>query len=160
VARGLAPALGVAPGALHLRSDEIRKRRAGVAPETRLPPEAYRPEESAAVHAEIFALARAALAAGQSVVLDAMFLDPGMRLAAEAAAAPHPFAGFWLEAPLGLLRARVAGRGADASDATVEVLDRAAAADPGPVAWMCLDAAGDALGAARAALALKDDAGA
>ena len=160
VARGLAPALGVAPGALHLRSDEIRKRRAGVAPETRLPPEAYRPEESAAVHAEIFALARAALAAGQSVVLDAMFLDPAMRAAAEAVAAPHPFAGFWLEAPLGLLRTRVAGRGADASDATVEVLDRAAAVDPGPVAWMRLDAAGDALGTARAALALKGEAGA
>ena len=90
-----------------------------------------------------------------------------MRAAAEAVAAPHPFAGFWLEAPLGLLRARVAGRGADASDATVEVLERAAAADPGPVAWRRLDAAGDALGAARAALglasaplALKDEAGA
>jgi aminoglycoside phosphotransferase family enzyme/predicted kinase len=160
VARGLAPALGVAPGALHLRSDEIRKRRAGVAPETRLPPEAYRPEESAAVHAEVFALARAALAAGHSVVLDAMFLDPAMRVAAEAAAAPHPFDGFWLEAPLDLLRARVAGREADASDATVEVLERTAAADPGSVAWTRLDAAGDALGAARAALALKDEAGA
>jgi predicted kinase len=56
VARALAPLIGAAPGALHLRSDEIRKRRAGVAPEARLPPEAYRPEESAAVHAEMFGL--------------------------------------------------------------------------------------------------------
>jgi aminoglycoside phosphotransferase family enzyme/predicted kinase len=173
VARGLAPGLGAAPGALHLRSDEIRKRRAGIAPEARLPPDAYRPEESAAVHAEMFALARAALAAGRSVVLDAMFLDPAMRAAAEAAAetplGPHPFAGFWLEAPLGLLRARVAGRteagdrapaGRDASDATVEVLERAAAADPGPITWARLDAAGDAAGQAAAALALNRDPGA
>jgi aminoglycoside phosphotransferase family enzyme/predicted kinase len=160
VARGLAPDLGAAPGALHLRSDEIRKRRAGVAPETRLPPEAYRPDESAAVHTEMFGLARAALAAGQSVVLDAMFLDPAMRAAAEASATPHPFTGFWLEAPLGLLRARVAGRGADASDATVEVLDRTAAADPGPITWARLDATGEALAAARATLALKTDPGA
>jgi predicted kinase len=113
----------------------------------------------------MFALARAALAAGQPVVLDAMFLDPAMRAAAESAAAPHPFTGFWLEAPLGLLRARVAGRGADASDATVEVLDRTAAADPGPITWARLDAAGDALAAARGALgvtglALKADPGA
>lgn len=157
VARALAPLLGAAPGALHLRSDEIRKRRAGVAPEARLPPEAYRPEESAAVHAEMFALARAALAAGHAVVLDAMFLDPTLRTEAERAAGPHPFAGLWLEAPLDVLRARVAGRVGDASDATVEVLERAARADPGPIAWRRLDAAGDAVGAARNALALNDE---
>ncbi len=40
VARDLAPRLGASPGALLLRSDEIRKRLAGVAPEQRLPPEA------------------------------------------------------------------------------------------------------------------------
>lgn len=156
VARALAPLLGAAPGALHLRSDEIRKRRAGVAPEARLPPEAYRPEESAAVHAEIFECARAALAAGQAVVLDAMFLDPALRAEAERTAGPHPFAGFWLEAPLGVLRARVAARVGDASDATVEVLESAARADPGPIAWRRLDAAADPVGAARNALALND----
>lgn len=157
VARALAPLIGAAPGALHLRSDEIRKRRAGVAPEARLPPEAYRPEESAAVQAEMLALARAALAAGHAVVLDAMFLDPALRAEAERAAGPHPFAGFWLEAPLDLLRARVAARVGDASDATVEVLERAALADPGPIAWRRLDAAGDAVAQACGALALNDE---
>ncbi|WP_439596888.1 AAA family ATPase [Falsiroseomonas sp.] len=155
LARQIAPDLGAAPGALHLRTDETRKRRAGLAPEDRLPPEAYAEAESQAVHAEIFAAARAALAAGQSVVLDAVFLDPAQRQAAEAAAAPHPFTGFWLAAPLDLLRGRVARRsaeGRDASDATVAVLERAAAADPGPIAWQVLDAA-DPLPAARATLA-------
>jgi aminoglycoside phosphotransferase family enzyme/predicted kinase len=155
VARALAPLIGAAPGALHLRSDEIRKRRAGVPPEARLPPEAYRPEESAAVHAEMFALARAALAAGHAVVLDAMFLDPALRAEAERVAGPHPFDGIWLEAPLDLLRSRVAARVGDASDATVEVLERAARVDPGPIVWRRLDAAGDPVGAACSALALK-----
>jgi hypothetical protein len=155
VARALAPLIGAAPGALHLRSDEIRKRRAGVPPEARLPPEAYRPEESAAVHAEMFALARAALAAGHAVVLDAMFLDPALRAEAERVAGPHPFDGIWLEAPLDLLRSRVAARVGDASDATVEVLERAARVDPGPMTWRRLDAAGDPVGAARSALVLK-----
>lgn len=155
LARQIAPDLGVAPGALHLRTDETRKRRAGVAPEARLPPEAYAEAESRAVHAEIFAAARQALAAGHSVVLDAVFLDPAQRQAAESAAAPYPFIGFWLAAPLDLLRRRVAARtaeGRDASDATVDVLDQAAAADPGPITWQVLDATAP-LGPARATLA-------
>jgi aminoglycoside phosphotransferase family enzyme/predicted kinase len=155
VARGIAPLLGVAPGALHLRSDEIRKRRFGVAPEARLPPEAYAPGVSAAVHEEMFAAARLALAGGHSVVLDAVFLDPAIRAGAEAAAGDAPFAGFWLEAPMEVLRGRVAARRGDASDATVEVLERAARADPGPLGWQRVDAAADAISAVRHRLALN-----
>ena len=165
LARALAPALGAAPGALHLRTDEIRKRRAGLPPEARLPPSAYAETESLAVHDELFTLARAALAAGQSVVLDATFLDPRHRARAEAVAGDAPFTGFWLEASLELLRQRVAARQAaaeapggvaDASDATLEVLERAARADPGEVGWQRLDAAAP-LAPARAALALPGE---
>jgi aminoglycoside phosphotransferase family enzyme/predicted kinase len=154
LARAIAPDLGAPPGALLLRTDEIRKRRAGVAPETRLPAAAYGREESAAVHAAMFALARQALATGRSVVLDATFLDPAMRDAAAAAAGGAPFAGFWLEAPIGLLRARVAARRGDASDADVAVLEAAARADPGPIRWQRLDAGGDPGQAARTVLGL------
>ncbi|MGK7865803.1 AAA family ATPase [Falsiroseomonas sp. E2-1-a20] len=157
LARDLAPDLGVAPGALHLRTDETRKRRAGVAPEARLPAAAYASPESQAVHAEIYTVARQALAAGHSVVLDAVFLDPAQRRAAEDAARPQPFTGLWLAAPMDLLRRRVAARtaeGRDASDATVEVLERAATADPGAITWTILDAT-DAFDAARATLALR-----
>ena len=157
LARDFAPLLGVAPGALHLRTDEARKRRFGVAPEARLPEAAYAPEVSDVLHAEMFAQARAALDIGHSVVLDAVFLDPAMRVAAAAAAGPHPFLGLWLEAPRAVLNARVAARsaeGLDASDADVAVLARAAAVDPGPIAWQRIDAAGDARFAVRAALAL------
>jgi aminoglycoside phosphotransferase family enzyme/predicted kinase len=163
LARELAPDLGVAPGALHLRTDEIRKRRAGVAPEARLPPSAYGEAESLAVHCAMFDLARQALAAGNSVVLDAVFLNPARRAEAEAAATPHPFTGFWLEAPLALLRERVerraAGPAPDASDATVTVLDQAASADPGVIVWQRLDATAPRE-AARAALALSGEIGA
>lgn len=159
LARELAPGLGVAPGALHLRTDEIRKRRAGVAPEDRLPAHAYGEAVSQAVHAEMFALARQALAAGHSVVLDAVFLNPVRRAEAEAAAAPHPFTGFWLEAPMAVLRERVENRVGDASDATVAVLESAAGADPGVIAWQRLDATAP-VGPARAALALSGGIGA
>jgi predicted kinase len=154
LARGLAPALGPAPGALLLRSDELRKRRFGLAPEEPLPPEAYTEAVSTATHEELFTIAEAALRQGHAVALDAMFLDVQYRLrAAEIAARVGvPFQGFWLEAPIEILKSRILARRGDASDATIAVLERAAQADPGPIDWRRLDAAGDALAAARKAL--------
>ncbi|MCA3344045.1 MAG: AAA family ATPase [Roseomonas sp.] len=154
LARGLAPALGPAPGALLLRSDELRKRRFGLAPEEPLPPEAYTEAVSATTHEELFMIAEAALRQGHAVALDAMFLDPRHRLkAAEIAARVGvPFQGFWLEAPMEILKSRILARRGDASDATIAVLERAAQADPGPMGWARLDAAGDVLAAARKAL--------
>ena len=65
LARMIAPKLGAAPGAVVLRSDEIRKRLAGVAPLERLPPSAYGAEMGEKVYAEMLALARRVLAAGR-----------------------------------------------------------------------------------------------
>ncbi|BDG70975.1 AAA family ATPase [Roseomonas fluvialis] len=154
LARALAPALGRCPGALVLRTDEARKRRFGVAPEQRLPPEAYAPAVSAAVHEEVFDMAVAALAGGQAVLLDAVFLDPTIRTraAALAHAAGLRFDGLWLQAPLEVLRTRIAARRDDASDADEAVLLRAAAADPGRIDWQRIDVTHDGEGAARAAL--------
>jgi hypothetical protein len=88
------------------------------------------------------------------VALDAMFLDVQYRLkAAEIAARIGvPFQGFWLEAPMEILKSRILARRGDASDATIAVLERTAQSDPGAIEWRRLDAAGDALGAARQAL--------
>ncbi len=154
LARALAPALGPAPGAVILRTDEIRKRRFGVAPEQRLPPEAYAEPVSEAVHAELFAAAEAAARAGHAAIADAVFLDPANRAGIEAAAraAGVRFDGLWLEAPLDLLRRRIGARHHDASDATVAVLERAARTDAGPIAWHRVDASGDPVPLARAAL--------
>jgi len=151
--RALAPRYGAAPGALHLRSDEIRKRLAGIPPEAPLPREAYTEGMSDTVHAAFFADAEAALRGGHSVLADAAFLDPARRAGIEAVArrAGVPFAGLWLEAPLDLLRARVAARQGDASDATVEVLEHAASRPLGAVTWKHIDASREPLAAALAA---------
>lgn len=153
LARLLAPEIGPAPGALVLRSDEIRKRRHGVAPEVRLPAEAYTPAEADAVFGELAGLA-AAVVAGHAVVADAAFLRPAERAAIAAAAGAAPFAGLWLEAPMAVLRARVAARRGDASDATVAVLEAAAAGGHGAAGedWTVLDATVDPAPAARALL--------
>jgi aminoglycoside phosphotransferase family enzyme len=79
LARGLAPGLGRAPGALILRSDEIRKRLFGLAPEQRLGKEAYGRDVSRRVMAEICQGAATAAKAGHAVVADATFMDIGAR---------------------------------------------------------------------------------
>jgi hypothetical protein len=154
LARALAPEIGAAPGALVLRSDEIRKRLHGVAAETRLPAEAYRPEMSAKVHAALFASAEAALRAGHSVIADAVWYDPAIRaaIAAVAERAGAGFTGIWLEAPLPVLLARIAARRGDASDADATVLARTADADPGTVSWHRFEATDEGLLAAAHAL--------
>ncbi len=149
MARALAPRLGRAPGALVLRSDETRKRRAGVMPEQRLPKSAYAEPESRAVMTELLTLAATAVGAGHTVIADATFMAPSDRDAAARTAGSVAFVGVWLEAPLPVLEARIEARRGDASDADVAVLRRAAQADPGAGAWLALDstdpAAPDAL---------------
>jgi predicted kinase len=136
-ARSLAPTVGGPPGAVVLRSDEIRKRLRGVAPTDRLGPDAYDAAASAAVYAELERTAAQVLGAGLSVIADAAFLDPGRRGGIEAVAARvgAQFEGFWMEAAPDALRARLAARRQDASDADVRVLERQLVTDLGPLAW-------------------------
>ena len=150
LARALAPELGPAPGAVIIRSDEIRKRLHGVAPEDRLPAEAYSDAANARTNAALIDAARTVARSGHAAVVDATFLDPAMRTALRAAVG-EPFLGVWLQAPLPVLEARVGARTGDASDATVDVLRRSAERDPGPGDWLPVDAtdAGAALAAVR-----------
>jgi aminoglycoside phosphotransferase family enzyme/predicted kinase len=154
LAAGLAPDLGAAPGALVLRSDVERKRLAGVAPEDRLPQSAYDKAASAAVYASLHARARTALAAGHSVVLDAVYADAAERAAA-AAVAPDCFRGLWLDCAEDIRRLRVAARRNDASDADAAVVQfQSAFAPVGD--WAQIDAGGEpaaVLAAARRFLA-------
>jgi len=142
LARALAPDLGRSPGALVVRSDEIRKRLCGVAPEDRLPPSAYTPVVSQTVFETLAGTVEVAAAAGQAVVADATFMNPTHRTMVEVAAQRGhvPFRGFWLQAPLAQLEERVAARTGDASDATVAVLHATAPNDPGPLDWTPIDA--------------------
>lgn len=144
-ARRLAPMLGDAPGAIILRSDEIRKRQWGAGPLDRLSPQAYDPDADARVYEEMFALAATLLGAGRSVVLDAVFQQPARREAAGEVArgAGAPFDGVWLQGAPDLLAGRLARRSSDASDADRSVLEGQLARDSGDIAWPCAPADGD-----------------
>ncbi|HSC28988.1 MAG TPA: AAA family ATPase [Vicinamibacterales bacterium] len=154
----LAPAVGPPPGAVIVRSDVVRKQMFGVELLRRLPEQAYEPEVTERVYARALHAAEAALRAGHSVVLDAVFGDERHRAAAQrlACAAGVPFTGLWLEAPYRIAARRLKARSADVSDATAAVLRRQAARDSGEISWTRLDASGrpeETLRAARGRLA-------
>ncbi len=159
VARALAPIIGPAPGAVILRSDEIRKRQLNHAPEQRLPQSAYSAAASRAVFAEIATAAKAIATGGHAVIADATFMDPAHR-AAIAAAQPFlgkPFLGVWLDVPMAELERRVAARTGDASDADLAVLRSAARAGAGAGTWLAVDGTDTvaAVAAIRATLAIR-----
>lgn len=138
----LAPLLGRAPGARWLRSDVVRKAIAGLNPLERLPSDAYTPEHSVRTYAHLLDAAAESLAAGQAVVLDAVYARPGERFALEALAARLgvPFTGIWLDAPQQTRMERVDGRTNDASDAGPEIAQAQSAYGTGPIRWARLDA--------------------
>ncbi|MBP7776365.1 MAG: AAA family ATPase [Acidobacteria bacterium] len=156
----LAPDLGAVPGAVHLRTDVIRKDLFGVSWDATLPAAAYQPDVSRRVYARLGELAATSLAAGHAVVLDGVYGDAGERQAVAALArrAGTPLAALWLEAPGSTLLDRVATRRGDASDATPDVVRQQMADAHPPADWVRLDATGDAEATGRqvrAALAAR-----
>jgi aminoglycoside phosphotransferase family enzyme/predicted kinase len=156
LARRLAPAFGEPCGAVVLRSDTIRKALYGIAPEQRLPADSYTAESSQRVYAAMQARAERLLAAGATVILDAVFGREDERQAAVglARAAGSRFDGLWLTAPSALLEARVAGRSGDASDATVDVVRWQQDHLDSPRDWAVIDTAGGQERSAAAAVAI------
>jgi uncharacterized protein len=159
VATGLAAELG----ATLLRSDQVRKERAGIPP-TRAAAAPfgggiYDAASTAATYNELLARGGRALAAGESVVLDASWHDPAWRARAEqvADAATADLVELRCSAPLDVARRRLLDRrlvGHDASDATAEVLAVMAETDvPWPTA-ADIDTTGDREDAVRRALSI------
>ncbi len=151
------PELGPPPGAVRLRSDEIRKVLMGVEPEQPLPPSAYASEVSDQVYHLLYRRSATALAAGYSVIADAThsLADGRRRLAEVAREAGVRFDGLWLEAPAQVMARRIDDRTRDPSDATVEVLHAQLREDTGPIDWQHIDSSGkiaDVLAAARRCL--------
>ena len=146
LAQRIAPLIGCRPGALLLRSDVTRKRLFGVAPEEALDAAAYTLEHSARVYARLQSEVAQALAAGYSVIVDAVFARADERVAIERIAldAGVSATGLWLDAPPEILRARVTGRTGDASDADAAVVRQQLSYDTGPMEWQRVDAGGGA----------------
>ncbi|MDF1790950.1 MAG: AAA family ATPase [Thalassobaculaceae bacterium] len=145
------------PGAIHLRSDVIRKRLMGVEEYARLGDDGYAWEVTEKVYATLLEETSAALRAGQSVIVDAVNQRPEEReaLADLAADMDIDFTGLWLEAPTETLVARADTRSRDASDADGAVVTAQAERDLGYLDWYRIDASGDpdtTLKAAQAAV--------
>jgi hypothetical protein len=127
-------------GAIRARSDVERKRLHGLAARAGsgagLGEGIYAPEATQRTYARLLEVARTVLEAGFPAVVDATFLARADRDAFRALARAEgvPFAIAACEAPARVLRERIGARargGADASEATLAVLDRQlAAADP------------------------------
>jgi predicted kinase len=135
---------GVQTCALPICSDVERKRLFKLAEFDRLPDAAYQPEVSAMTYSRLRQMAAIALAAGQSVLIDAAHLKAEERFAATALAnhSGAHFTGFWLDAPTAVLSERVAKRSHDASDATPAIVAAQAKEPLGVVEWRRLDASG------------------
>lgn len=142
VALALAPEIDGVPGALVLRTDEIRKQLAGLRDDESLPPSAYTPEHHAIVYGEMYKRASASLAAGRTCILDAVHGRLAERTKARQLAQEHgaTFAGIWLDAPEERLLERVTTRRGDASDAGGEVVRKQLATGFGDIDWPRIDA--------------------
>lgn len=146
VAGNLAPMLGNAPGAVHLRSDLERKGLAGRAEFDRLGPEAYTAESRRRVYDVLHQKAKIALEAHHCVIIDAVYDHESDRREVETLALDLglQFRGIWLRADANELLSRVAARRNDASDATPDVVRMQLGAQIGELseAWAPLDTAG------------------
>jgi uncharacterized protein len=144
LAMALAPSLGAPPGAVVIRSDEIRKKQRGVKPLARLGPEGYTNEVSRRVYATLMEHANTVVRGGYTAIVDAVFAESTDRDEVQhvAAAAGVPFTGLWLEAPVPVLVSRVEGRAPDVSDAGIEVIRRQLAYRLDSLRWHRINASG------------------
>ncbi len=145
LAQAISPYLGGPAGAVHLRSDVIRKQLAGVPETARLGPEHYTSEATAKVYAALHAAARACLQGGTSVIVDAVNARPEERAALEAIQneTDATFRGIWLDLETDVRAARVNARRADASDADAEIARAQTHYDLGRIDWMRVGVSGD-----------------
>ena len=154
VAAAIAPLLGAAPGAIHLRSDVERKRLFGVGPTDHLDDQGYTPAANDRVYGQMRMKADTILSAGHSVIFDATFLRARDRSALAELAQKFGVAleAVWLEAEEVQMIARVGARCGDASDADMSVVRKQMADHASkPSDWLTVDARGDAEDTARRA---------
>jgi aminoglycoside phosphotransferase family enzyme/predicted kinase len=145
LAYALAPLVGAVPGAVVLRSDEIRKRLCGVPELSRLGSEGYVPEVSRRVYEILAERSALIVRAGHGAIVDAVFGRAQDRAAIEevAALAAVPFVGLWLDAPERVLLDRTQRRHHDASDADAAVIRMQLAESTGAITWHRIDASAD-----------------
>lgn len=146
LARRLAPDLGMRPGAVVLRTDEVRRQIFASDSNNPLPDKAYTPAARRVAYDRLRRYARRALEAGYSVITDGVFADVDERRAIEslARAMEIPFVGLWLHADAAVLERRIMERRGDVSDATLDVLHGQLRSPVRRLRWHTIDASGTA----------------
>lgn len=142
IARAVAHRIGASPGAIHIRSDVVRKTLLHRDPLEHLGPDGYTSAITERTYGAIRDQAELILREGQAAILDAVHSNPDTRAAAQAlaTAAGCGFVGIWLDSPTRTRQNRVASRGPDASDADEAVVQAQDGADPGDITWHRVDA--------------------
>jgi uncharacterized protein len=140
----LAPEINPMPGAVILRSDIERKMLFGVGENEKLLADAYTDDVTARVYATLADKASRAVAAGHSVVVDAVFGRPQEResIAEAAKSAKLTLRGLFLTADVATRLGRIRARVRDASDADAAVAQAQERYDLGPLDWALVDASG------------------
>jgi aminoglycoside phosphotransferase family enzyme/predicted kinase len=128
-------------GAIHIRSDAVRKHIYGTPVWERAPQEAYTPEMTDKTYHGMLARAELALTTGRPVIVDAVCARESEREALEHFAHSHglSFTGIWCQLPADLARKRITDRRGDISDATVDVYEKQMLYDTGRITWHRLD---------------------
>jgi predicted kinase len=107
-------------------------------------PKARIARQSPPRYEELARSARQVARSGYVATLDAVFPTDALRQVIREAASLEgvPFEGLWLDAPVEIMEARLAARGADASDADAEVLRKQLSHTTVPDGWNHIDASG------------------
>ena len=138
----IAPQLDRCPGALILRSDVMRKLHFNVPLQEKLPDRCYSKEASQIVYQKLFAIAKTALQAGISVIIDCVFASDRLRQDVETVAKTCrvPFYGIWLTVSSKIAYQRIEERKNNVSDATIDIRKRQEFLDLGEIQWQVFDA--------------------
>ena len=140
----LARALTEPLGALHIRSDVVRKHLLGIPLLQQAGSEAYQSQTNRLTYAGLIERARCAAATGRPIILDAVFGNQETRDAARlfAEACGLPWIGLWCEVSPEVARARLRTRRGDASDADEEVFQKQQSTVLLPDDWHCVTTEG------------------
>ena len=111
-------------GAIHLRSDAIRKHLGGVALDAKGEADLYTPEMTEKTYDRLLNLGIALASQGYSVILDAKYDRQALRSPVIAQATAHqlPLEILYCDAPISVLSDRLQQRQGDVSDATADLL--------------------------------------
>ncbi|MEG5017412.1 MULTISPECIES: AAA family ATPase [unclassified Microcoleus] len=117
-------------GAIHIRSDAVRKHLGGISLNERGGPDLYSDEMTAQTYGRLLKLGIILAERGWDVILDAKFDRPNWRTDAMNQAQSHglPLQIIYCTAPLEVLRERLQQRRGDIADATAELLNSQQAA--------------------------------